>query len=203
MKLFKKGIAILAIAAMSLSMVACGTSKATTEMASKDEKGLIVARVGEVPIYKTALENEMARYGMSEQYMSLYYGEDYTSNAEVVEQYNTFKENVIQSLVEAEILVLKSKETKGISVSEAEINEQLEATKASFASEDEFNSALEQSGMTLEDLKSNIEKNLYVTKLISEYAENQVKVEDSEVENYYNENKDSLSYFSRFRRKSK
>ena len=58
MKLFKKVIAVLAIATMSLSMVACGTSKAATEMGSKDEKGLIVARVGDVPIYKTTLENE-------------------------------------------------------------------------------------------------------------------------------------------------
>jgi len=192
MKLFKKGIAILAIMTMSLGMVACGSSKATTEMASKDEKGLIVARVGEVPIYKTALENELARYGMSEQYMSLYYGEDYTSNQEVVDQYNAFKENVIDSLVEAEILVLKAKEMKEISVTEDEINEQLEATKAGFTNEEEFNTALEQSGMTLEDLKDNIEKNLYVTKLIEYYAKNDVKVEDSEVEAYYKENPDSF-----------
>ncbi|MBE6022953.1 MAG: hypothetical protein E7231_06935 [Cellulosilyticum sp.] len=192
MKLFKKGIAILAIMTMSLGMVACGSSKATTEMASKDEKGLIVARVGEVPIYKTALENELARYGMSEQYMGLYYGEDYTSNQEVVDQYNAFKENVIDSLVEAEILVLKAKEMKEISVTEDEINEQLEATKAGFTNEEEFNTALEQSGMTLEDLKDNIEKNLYVTKLIEYYAKNDVKVEDSEVEAYYKENPDSF-----------
>lgn len=72
MKLFKKVIAVLAIATMSLSMVACGTSKAATEMGSKDEKGLIVARVGDVPIYKTTLENEMARYGMTDSTMKMY-----------------------------------------------------------------------------------------------------------------------------------
>ena len=62
MKLFKKVIAVLAIATMSLSMVACGTSKAATEMGSKDEKGLIVARVCDVPIYKTSHQQRIIHY---------------------------------------------------------------------------------------------------------------------------------------------
>lgn len=188
MKLFKKVIAVLAIATMSLSMVACGTSKAATEMGSKDEKGLIVARVGDVPIYKTTLENEMARYGMTDSTMKMYYGEDYTSNAEVVAQYNDFKDNIINSLIEAEVLVFKAKDMKEIKVTEDEVNEQLEATKAQFESEEAFNSALKQTGMTLEDLKENTEKSLYVTKLIEYYAENKVEVTDEDVQKYYNEN---------------
>ncbi|MBP3886395.1 MAG: peptidyl-prolyl cis-trans isomerase [Cellulosilyticum sp.] len=185
MKLFKKVVAVVAIATMSLTMVACGSSKAATEMTSEDEKGLIIARVEGEPIYKTMLDNEMMQM---EYYMQLYYGEDYKSNPEVMEQYDAYKKDVVESLIEAEILVHKAKEMKSIKVDEKEIEEQLEATKASFPTEEEFNKGLEESGMTLEDLKENIEKNLLVTKLISEYTENKVEVKDEEIETYYNEN---------------
>ena len=185
MKLFKKVFAVVAIATMSLTMVACGSTKAATEMTSEDENGLIIARVEGEPIYKTALDNEMMQM---DYYMQLYYGQDYKSNPEVMEQYNAYKESVVESLIESEILVLKAKEMKNIKVDEKEIEEQLEATKASFATDEEFNTALEQSDMTLEDLKANIEKNLYVTKLINDYTENKVTVTDEDIEKYYNEN---------------
>ncbi len=188
MKLFKKVIAVLAIATMSLTMVACGNTKTATEMASQDEKGLIVARVGEVPIYKTALDNQMAVYGMSDDMMKTYYGEDFTSNEQTVNQYNDFKKNIVNSLIESEILVLKAKETKGIEVTEDKINEELETTKASFTKEEDFTNALEQSGMTLDDLKENIAKNLYVTQLLDLYKQEKVKVTDDDVQKYYDEN---------------
>ena len=188
MKLFKKVIAVLAIATMSLTMVACGNTKPATEMTSEDEKGLIVARVGEIPIYKTALDNQMAVYGMTDEMMKTYYGEDFTSNEETVNQYNDFKKNIVDSLIESEILVLKAKETKGIEVTEDKINEELEATKAGFAKEEDFTAALEQSGMTLDDLKENIAKNLYVMQLLDYYKQEKVKVTDEDIQKYYDEN---------------
>ena len=188
MKLFKKVIAVLAIATMSLSMVACGGSKTPTEMTSQDEKGLIVARVNGEPIYKSDMDNQLAVYGITDDTMKLYYGEDYTSNSETVDQFNSLKKDLLESLVNSQILVLKAKEMKEIKVTDEEINEQLEETKASFTTEDEFNTALEQSGMTLDELKENLTKNLYVTKLVQYYADNKVEVKDEEVETYYNDN---------------
>lgn len=188
MKLFKKVIAVLAIATMSLTMVACGNTKQATEMASQDEKGLIVARVGDVAIYKTALDNQMAVYGMSDEMMKTYYGEDFTSNEQTVNQYNDFKKNIVNSLVESEILVLKAKETKGIEVTEDKINAELETTKAGFTKEEDFTAALEQSGMTLDDLKENIAKNLYVTQLLDHYKQEKVKITDEDIQKYYDEN---------------
>lgn len=188
MKLFRKVIAVLAIATMSLSMVACNNSKAATEMASQDENGLIVARVGDVPIYKSALDNQMSMYGMSDDMMKAYYGEDFTSNAESVNQYNAFKESIVNSLIESEILVLKAKENKDISVTDDKINVELETTKANFTSDEDFNNALKQSGMTLDDLKENITKNLYVTQLIDQYKKEKVKITDEDVQKYYDDN---------------
>lgn len=184
MKLFKKTIAVLALAALSVSMVACGSSKATTESASEKKDGTVIAKVGDVSIYKSDLDNQMAEM---DYYMSIYYGADFKSNAEVMAQYNAYKDNVVDSLIEAEILVLKAKEMKEIEVTDADVEADLEATKARFSTEEEFNTALEQSGMTLDDLKANIAKNLYVNKLIDYYAAKQ-EVTDEEISEYYNTN---------------
>ena len=184
MKLFKKVIAVMAIATMSFTMTACSGLNFNSQTASQDKNGLIIARVNKVPIYKSSLDNEMAQM---DYYMQAYYGQDYTSNAEVMKQYNAYKEQMVESLIEAEILVLKAKEMDSIKVTKDEVNEQLEITKANFSNEDDFNDALEKSGMTLETLKENIEKNLYVTKLLDDYAKNQVTLTDEEIEKYYND----------------
>ena len=184
MKLFKKTIAILAIATLSLGMVACSSQKSGTESTAQKNDATIIAKVGDVPIYKTVLDNEMANM---DYYMQMYYGTDYKSNADVMEQYYAYRDNVVQSLIEAEVLVLKAKEMDEIKVTDDEINEQLEVTKANFSTEDEFNTALEQSGMTLDEFKENIKKNLLVTKLIEVYA-NKAEVTDEEISEYYNTN---------------
>lgn len=184
MKLFKKTIAILAIATLSLGMVACNSQKSGTESTSEQNQADIIAKVGDIPVYKTALDSEMANM---DYYMQMYYGADYKNNAEVMEQYYDYRDNVVQSLIEAEVLVLKARQMNELKVTEDEINEQLEVTKANFSTEDEFNAALEQSGMTLEEFKENIEKSILVTKLIESYA-NKAEVTDEEISEYYNTN---------------
>lgn len=184
MKLFKKTLAILALAALSMSMVACGSSKANTESVTNENRGEVIAKVNDVSIYKADLDAQMAQM---DYYMQIYYGPDYKNNAEVMAQYYDYRENVVNSLVEGEVLVLKAKENKEINVTEQEVEDELEVTKSSFASEDEFNTALEQSGMVLEDLKANIAKNIYVNKLIEYYA-NKAEVTDEEINEYYDTN---------------
>ena len=184
MKLFKKVVAVVAIATMGLTMVACGNTKSATQMTSQDEKGLIIARVEGEPIYKTALDNEMMEM---EYYMQLYYGEDYKSNPEVIEQYKAYQESAIETLIEAEMLVYKANELK-IKVDNKEIEDQLQAIKANYLTEEEFEVALNQSGMSLDELKANIKKDLLVTKLIEHYTNDKVAVTAEEIETYYNEN---------------
>lgn len=190
MKLFKKALAILALAVLSVTtLTACGGNDAT---AQTQEQSVVVAKINDEPIYKTMLDNQIAQYGMSEYYMNLYYGEDYTSDPEIVEQYNEFKDDVLETIIEAEIFVLKAKQTDGITVTSEEIDNMIAETKAGFASEDEFNTALEQSNLTLDQFRGDIERNLYVKKLVDYYAQNQSTVKDSDVEDYYKANPDSF-----------
>ena len=42
--------------------------------------------------------------------------------------------------------------------------------------------------MTLDDLKENITKNLYVTQLIDQYKKEKVKITDEDVKKYYDDN---------------
>lgn len=191
MKLFKKVLAVLMLSVMSLTTVtACGNKDAATQ--EQQKQSVVVAKVGDVPIYKVDLDNQIAQYGMSDYYMTLYYGEDYTSNPDIVDQYNLFKDDVLGTLIESEILVLKAQEMDSIKVTSEDVNQALEETKAGFASEDEFNTALKESQLTLDDLKEDIEKNLYVTALIEHYAQNETTLTEADADTYYNENPDSF-----------
>ena len=65
MKLFKKVVAVLAIATLSLSVVACNNQKAGTESTAQQNDANIIAKVEGTPIYKTALDAQMANMDYS------------------------------------------------------------------------------------------------------------------------------------------
>jgi len=62
--------------------------------------------------------------------------------------------------------------------------------KASFGDEEKFKTALQESKLTEDSLKEAI-KNSVIAQKVEEYIVKDVKVEDSDIEAYYNENKDS------------
>lgn len=74
-------------------------------------------------------------------------------------------------------------------VTDADVDAELAEVKKQFPSEDEFNSTLQQYGMTLDDLKKSIKQNLKSRKIF----EPQVTVKDEDVKKYYDENKASFS----------
>jgi len=184
MKLFKKTIAILAIATLSLSMVACNSQKSGTESTAEQNDANVIAKVEGTPIYKTTLDAQMASM---DYYMQMYYGADYKNNPDALKQYYDYRDGAVQSLIEFEVLVLKAKEMDEINVTDDEVNDELALVKANFSTEDEFNAALEQTGMTLDEFKEDLKKQLLVTKLIESYA-NKAEVTDEEISEYYNTN---------------
>lgn len=89
---------------------------------------------------------------------------------------------IVEKLVELEV------EKKEIEVSDEEIEEELNKTKEEIGGEEEFNQALQQSGLTIEKLKENIATNLKINKLIEPY----ISISDDEVEEYFEQNKNLL-----------
>lgn len=188
MKIFKKLATVLLVATMSLSFTACETKQKTNETVTDKENTesgeVIIAKVGDISIAKEDLDNVMMQ---TDYYLQSYYGADFKKNAELIPNYNGLLDQNLEQLIGYELLIMKAKEKQGLEVTDAEIEEQVTATKTGFPTEEDFNSALDDAGMTLDEFKSNVKKDLYYQKMVKSYQD-AVKVTDAEIEEYYNQN---------------
>ncbi|MFC4810661.1 peptidylprolyl isomerase [Paenibacillus sp. GCM10023250] len=82
-------------------------------------------------------------------------------------------------------LIKQEADKKGIVITAADVDKEIENIKKRFPSEADFESALMQSGMTLEDLKAQTPMQLRIRKIL----EPQAQVTDKDVEDYFNQNK--------------
>lgn len=89
---------------------------------------------------------------------------------------------IIETIVDLEI------EKKKIQVSEEEIDEELNKTKEGFEGEEQFNQALQSSGLTIDELKENLEMGIRINKLIEPY----ISISQEEIQNFFTENKSEL-----------
>lgn len=176
MKMIKKIAAICMITVFSLSLVACGNKQTVSPSAP-------IAKVGETEITRESYDEQLAYL---DSIMEWQFGKDYKNNQDAMTYYESQKQDIIDFLVETEVLLQKAK-ASNIEVSEEDINEELETTKAGFESEEAFNAALQESKLTLDDLKENIKSNLLISKTIEQYTSD-ITVNDEEIEAYYNEN---------------
>jgi len=110
------------------------------------------------------------------------------------------KDDLYQSLVEmygpdatesliADQIVEKEAAKEKVTVTDKEIQEELDATIESYGGEEAYTSALESSGMTEKDMKKDIKVYLQTVKLI----ESRVTITDEEIETYFNENKETFA----------
>lgn len=122
------------------------------------------------------------------------YGEKYEENAEAKEILTKQREQLIQVLVDNEVMKKKAKEL-GIKVTDDEINkkveEALKGVKQQFKKDEDYKKALEREKLTEEKLKTRIKENVEIELLTSKVYENvtkDIKVEDKDVKQHYNEN---------------
>src|SRR5699024_1426961 len=90
----------------------------------------------------------------------------------------------LNALIDEKIVELELKKEK-IEITKDEINEELDVFKEEMGGEDAFKAALEQSGITEDDFKNDIEQYLGTRKLM----EPLVEVTDEEIKTYFDENK--------------
>ncbi|WDH99595.1 peptidylprolyl isomerase [Paenibacillus urinalis] len=76
-----------------------------------------------------------------------------------------------------------------VTVTEEDVNAELETLKTQYGGEEAFNSALAQSGMTLDALKKNMDLQVKMRKIL----EPQTEVTDEQISTYYEENKASFA----------
>ena len=98
-------------------------------------------------------------------------------------------------------LQLQAAKKKGISVSNAEVDEAVNDIKKMnrFTSDEEMNAALLKEGISVEDYKREIREQLIIMKLVNREVKSKISVSDKDVENYYESHKSDFRFPERIR----
>ena len=111
------------------------------------------------------------------------------------EQTQQLQQIILDRLVESELLCQKGKELN-ITAPDEEILSRIEQFKKQFPTEAEFNAKLKENGISLEDLKSELRKNMVISKVIQQQMADQnssnATTSDEELKKYYDAHKDQF-----------
>lgn len=99
---------------------------------------------------------------------------------------DTAREKILDMLIEGRLIEKKAKEL-GVSVTDAALNKEIEATKGYFKTEAEFNDFLTKQKITLESLTDMIRKDLLFTSVYEKVNEG-TAISDQDAEDYYKAN---------------
>lgn len=127
---------------------------------SKAASGETVAKVNGVEINKDQLYDALVKAGGSQ---------------------------TLDSMINEEV-VRQEGDKAGVTVTDADLDKEIETVKKSFGSEEEFQQALVTYGMTLDSLKQEMTLQVQLRKLL----EPQVKITDEDIQKYYDENLETL-----------
>lgn len=100
---------------------------------------------------------------------------------------NQYGNNVLNALITNKIIEQEGKK-ENIKVSKKEIDKELETFIEAYGGEEAFNAALQQSGVSLENFRTDIENFLIVEKILSP----DIKITEEEMKTYFEENKASF-----------
>ena len=104
---------------------------------------------------------------------------------------NTQKMDVLGSLITNEIMLQKA-EKLGLSAVDADVETEISKMKAPYT-EEEFQKQLTERKLTVNDLRSQIRRQLTVDKLVTKEITSHITITDADVANFYNANKPSFN----------
>jgi len=101
-----------------------------------------------------------------------------------------FQSTSLSFLIEKK-LQLQAAKKKGVSVTNAEVDEALDDIKKmnKFTSEEEMKEALLKEGISIEDYKREITEQLIILKVVNREVKSKISVSDKDIENYYQSHK--------------
>lgn len=139
----------------------------------------VAARVNGQAIMETELTTQLDQ--LKKQYPQMFNGGD--AEGRLLD----FKQRLLENLVN-QVLVEQAAKEKGIKVTDADIDKQIDQLKAGFKDQAAFDQALKSAGMTVDQLKAQIKNQLVTQKLVETLSANQ-KVSDADIKAYYDKNK--------------
>jgi foldase protein PrsA len=183
LKRLKKFIAIIAIAAISATAMGCKMIEKTPEAIQKT----VLATVGNETITKGDLDKEIGAQ------LKQQFGDDYETNSKVADQVKQAKQQGLDNLVTEKIL-LQEADKLGLKPSDDELNSKVDDTinqyKAQYSEEGQWESVLEQNGLTEDQLRDLI-KNSNIEQAVQQDIVKDVTVTDDDAQAEYDKNKDS------------
>ena len=99
----------------------------------------------------------------------------------------SMKLRILEELINSEVLLQRARELN-LAATDAEVEQKFSETKAPLT-EDEFERKLQQSGLTVDDLKSEIRRQLSIQKLLNREVGSKVNITDQDIVDFYNQNK--------------
>jgi foldase protein PrsA len=182
LKRIKKIIAAVAILTIAASAMGCKMIEKTPEAIQKT----VLATVGNEKITKGDLEKQIAAQ------LKQQFGDDYATNTKVQQQVKQAKQQGLTSLVNQNVILQKATELN-LKPSDDDINSKVDETingyKTQYPQEGQFEDALKQAGLTEDELKDSIKKQVIMS-AVQEDVLKDVTVTDEDVQTYYDENKD-------------
>jgi len=166
MRTFRPLLALGLAAALLLGAAGCGSND-------------VAAIVNGEEISKADLDAQVNR--LMEQSPQMFEGPE--GESRLVE----FKRQLLDNMINA-VLIRQAAEERGITVTDEEIDAQIEDLKAGFPSEDDFNTALADANLTLDQLRQQLRDQLATQRLMEELVGDEA-VTDEEIAEYYEANK--------------
>lgn len=183
MKKLKKLMAVIAIATISASAMGCKMIEKTPEAIQKTA----LATVGKETITKGDLDKEIGAQ------LKQQFGDDYETNTKVKDQVAQFKKQGLDSLVTQKILLQKAAELN-LKPSDDELNKKADETinqyKTQYSQEGQWESVLEQSGLTEDKLRDLI-KNQNIMQAVQQDMVKDINPTDDEIQAAYDKDKDT------------
>ncbi|MCY6371972.1 peptidylprolyl isomerase [Clostridium ganghwense] len=189
MKNIKKLVAAAAICMFSVSAVGCKMIEKTPEAIAKTT----VAKVGDKKITRGQLDKNFQVVLLGKQLQEKY-GEKYAENAEAKEILKGQKMQILNQMTIEEALMQEAAKLKVIPKEEdlkKEIDKEIADFRKQQKIEDDkaYEEMLKNNGLTKETYREIMKRNIVIEKLHDEVVKS-AKVEDKDVQDYYNKFKD-------------
>lgn len=144
----------------------------------------IIAIVNNEVITQTDLDRAIA--AIEAEYKSLY-----PQLQEFDRKLKEARKNIISQMVE-EKLVLSEAKKFDIKADEKRIDERIEQLKEGFASDQQFETALELVGLTLKDLRDRFQAQEIMRQAVDYFVRSEIKIDPKEIKQYYQAQKNEL-----------
>lgn len=133
----------------------------------------------------TQSELDMASAGLSDKLNKKFKGEELARKIEKT------KQEILNRMVEEKLILSEAKRLK-IEATGAEIEDKLKEVKSTFGSEEKFDEALKEEGVSLDELKARYTDQIKVAKLAEIEVRKKIIISPAEVSDYYNLHKEDF-----------